>query len=103
MDIEVVHAGAELYEYDAAMIHAKLMTVDGMWAVFGSTNFDHRSFALNHEMNVAVLDRGLAEIIDQDFQQDLQESRRVTLDELRHRSVSTRIIDRLSWVARREG
>jgi cardiolipin synthase len=102
MDVEVVHAGAQLYEYDAAMIHAKLMTVDGMWTVFGSTNFDHRSFALNHEINVALLDRDLASRVDGDFREDLDSCRRVTLDELRHRSVSTRIIDRLSWVARRE-
>ena len=41
------------------MIHAKLMTVDGLWNVVGSTNFDHRSFALNDEVNLAVLDRSL--------------------------------------------
>ena len=39
----LLEAGAEIFEYQPAMIHAKLMTVDGQWNVVGSTNFDHRS------------------------------------------------------------
>ena len=50
----LLDAGAEIYDYQPAMIHAKLMTVDGQWSVVGSTNFDHRSFALNDEVNLAV-------------------------------------------------
>jgi cardiolipin synthase len=75
-------AGAEIYEYEPSMIHAKLMTVDGLWNVVGSTNFDHRSFALNDEVNLAVLDRELAATIEADFFDDLEHSRRLTLSEL---------------------
>ena len=64
------------------MIHAKLMTVDGLWNVVGSTNFDHRSFALNDEVNLAVLDRELAATIEADFFDDLEQSRSLTLSEL---------------------
>jgi cardiolipin synthase len=74
----LVHAGAEIFEYGPAMIHAKLMTVDGMWNVVGSTNFDHRSFALNDEVNLAVLDRQLAETIEADFFADLEQSRKLS-------------------------
>lgn len=70
----LLSAGAEIHEYVPAMIHAKLMTVDGLWSVVGSTNFDHRSFALNDEVNLAVLDRELAATIDKDFFDDLQQS-----------------------------
>ncbi len=63
----LIKAGAEIFEYQPAMIHAKVMTVDGVWSVLGSTNFDHRSFALNDEVNLAVLDKGLAKVIDGDF------------------------------------
>ena len=49
------------------MIHAKLMTVDGLWNVVGSTNFDHRSFALNDEVNLAVLDANLQQPSKQIF------------------------------------
>ncbi len=78
----LLQAGAEIYEYEPAMIHAKLMTVDSQWNVVGSTNFDHRSFALNDEVNLAVLDRELAATIEGDFFDDLEQSRRLTLSEL---------------------
>jgi cardiolipin synthase A/B len=70
----LLEAGAEIYEYEPSMIHAKLMTVDGLWSVVGSTNFDHRSFALNDEVNLAVLDRQLAATIEADFFDDLKQS-----------------------------
>jgi len=78
----LLQAGAEIYEYGPSMIHAKLMTVDGLWNVVGSTNFDHRSFALNDEVNLAVLDRQLAATIESDFFEDLEQCRRLNLSEL---------------------
>src|SRR5215510_5485256 len=41
--------GIQIFEYMAALMHAKTMVVDGVWASVGSTNFDNRSFALNEE------------------------------------------------------
>lgn len=70
-----------------AMIHAKLMTIDGLWSVVGSTNFDHQSFALNDEVNLAVRDRELAGVIDADLAEDLKVSRRLSEDSLRGRGV----------------
>jgi cardiolipin synthase len=83
---ELLRAGAEVYDYLPSMIHAKLMTVDEQWCVVGSTNFDHRSFALNDEVNMAVLDRELAAVIEADFAEDLKQSRRLTEAMLGHRS-----------------
>ena len=82
---ELLRAGAEVYDYLPSMIHAKLMTIDGLWSVVGSTNFDHRSFALNDEVNLAILDRDLTAIIDSDFIEDLNSSRRLTEDMLGRR------------------
>ena len=83
----LLEGGAEIFEFQPSMIHAKLMTVDQQWSVVGSTNFDHRSFALNDEVNLAVLDRQLAAVIEKDFAEDLQKSRPLTLAMLRQRSV----------------
>jgi cardiolipin synthase A/B len=82
----LIRAGAEIYDYMPSMIHAKLMTIDGQWSVIGSTNFDHRSFALNDEVNLAILDRDVAATIDSDFADDLKSSRRLTEDTLSRRS-----------------
>jgi cardiolipin synthase A/B len=99
---ELAKAGAEIYEYSPGMIHAKLMTVDGIWAVAGSTNFDHRSFALNDEVNIAFFDRAIAAHLADSFERDLGESRRLTPRRLEHASLSGRAAGWLSWVVRRE-
>jgi cardiolipin synthase len=78
----LLRAGAEIYEYQPSMIHAKLMVVDDVWCVFGSTNFDHRSFALNDEINVATLNRDLAASLRRNFEQDLRHSRKLTMEML---------------------
>jgi hypothetical protein len=52
-------AGAEVYEYQPSMIHAKVICVDDLWSVVGSTNFDNRSFGINDEGNLACAMRRL--------------------------------------------
>ena len=83
----LLEAGAEIFEYQPSMIHAKLMTIDEQWCVVGSTNFDHRSFALNDEVNLAVIDPQLAKVIEADFFDDLEKSRGLTLEMLRSRTL----------------
>ena len=85
-------AGAEIHEYQPAMIHAKVFIVDRLWCVVGSTNFDNRSFGLNDEVNLAVLDPHLAELLERDFAADLALSRAITLDEWRERSYAERAL-----------
>jgi cardiolipin synthase len=86
----LLQAGAEIFEYQPSMIHAKLMTVDGQWNVVGSTNFDHRSFALNDEVNVAAIDRKLAETLVDQFEDDLKQSKALTLEILESRKLISR-------------
>lgn len=77
----ILEAGAELYEYQPTMYHCKVLVVDGLWVSVGSTNFDNRSFRLNDEANLNVMDADFARRQTADFEQDLQKSRRVTLEE----------------------
>jgi cardiolipin synthase len=100
--VRLLKSGAEVYEYQPGMIHAKLMTIDGMWSVAGSTNFDHRSFALNDEVNIAVLDRDLAASLDKDFVNDVKRSIRRTVEMSKERSASVRLMDKLGELIRRE-
>ena len=87
----LLEAGAKIFEYQPAMIHAKIMVVDERWCVFGSTNFDHRSFALNDEINVAAIDRKLAETLVDQFEDDLKQSKLLTLEMLKSRRLSSRV------------
>ena len=88
----LLEAGAKIHEYQPTMIHAKVFIVDSLWAVVGSTNFDNRSFGLNDEVNLAVLEKGFAARLEADFAADLAQARPVTLEEWRGRSYAERIL-----------
>ena len=49
----------------AALLHAKTMVIDSIWATVGSTNLDRRSFALNEELNLVIYDAGVARRLEQ--------------------------------------
>lgn len=87
--------GIEIYEYQAALLHAKTMIVDGVWATVGSTNFDNRSFALNDELNVVLYDRAAVARLVSAFQSDVASARRVTYDAWQHRGLKTKLLERL--------
>ena len=99
---DLLKAGAEIYEYEPAMIHAKIMIVDDLWCVVGSTNFDQRSFGWNDEVNLAVMDPALASKLAANFQDDLARARRETLQEWEHRSVWERGMEWVGWIIARE-
>ena len=65
-------AGVKIYEYGPALLHAKTLVVDGRWVSIGSANLDNRSFALNNELNVVFVDRGIARQLITVFEQDLK-------------------------------
>jgi cardiolipin synthase len=90
--------GIEIYEYQPTMMHTKTLVVDGIWSMFGSANFDNRSLELNDELNVAVSSRTLAARLLQDFEQDLQRTRRIDLGEWRQRPWLDKVRERF-WSA----
>jgi cardiolipin synthase len=77
--------GIRIYEYNPSMIHNKALMVDDLWSVVGSTNFDYRSFSINDEVNLAVMDAGLTRRITQDFDRDLSQSTEITYREWREK------------------
>ncbi|HEX8889533.1 MAG TPA: cardiolipin synthase [Pyrinomonadaceae bacterium] len=99
---ELLKSGARIYEYEKAMIHAKILMIDGLWSVVGTTNFDNRSFGLNDEINLAARDEALTARLNEDFTRDLSESREVTYEEWRHRSIFERMHEILGWVLERQ-
>lgn len=82
---ELLAAGAEMYLYHQAMFHAKTMVVDRLLVTIGSANFDNRSFSINDEITLKVLDRQVAAEHQRIFERDLQGSRRLTREEFEHR------------------
>jgi cardiolipin synthase A/B len=73
----LLDAGYEVYEYAPTMMHVKAMVVDGVVSVIGSANFDNRSFELNDELTLAVVDPELAAALTRDFENDRRHSIRL--------------------------
>jgi cardiolipin synthase len=99
---QLLKAGAEVYEYQPAMIHAKILCIDDLWVVIGSTNFDNRSFGINDEVNLAVRDRAVAMRFERDMALDLDSSKRISLREWEHRPVTERATELMGMVFERQ-
>jgi cardiolipin synthase A/B len=92
----LLEAGVEIHEYQPTMFHVKVLVVDGLWSSVGSTNFDARSFSLNDEANLNVLDAAFAAEQQRIFEDDKRSARRITLEEWRERPRSERVRE---WLA----
>lgn len=98
----LLEGGIAIHEYQPAMMHAKVMIVDGVWSVVGSTNFDNRSFGLNDEVNVAILQRELAGRLEADFGADLANASAVRIDDWRRRAFIERAFAAVARVLERQ-
>jgi cardiolipin synthase len=76
------------------------MVVDDGWVSVGSTNFDNRSFRLNDEANLNVLDPVVAAEQAAIFEADKAKSRRMTLEGWRRRPLGEKIQERLAGLLR---
>jgi cardiolipin synthase len=99
---ELLKNGVCISEYQPSMIHVKALIVDGVWSVIGSTNFDNRSFGLNDEVNLAAADRGLARRLEEDFANDLSQSKVITYEMWQRRPLKERLIEALGTLIERQ-
>lgn len=52
----LLRCGVRFLRFTGGLLHAKTLTVDDSFGLFGSANFDVRSFHLNFEINVSLFD-----------------------------------------------
>lgn len=67
----LLEAGAQIYKYEGAFVHAKTLLVDDGIATVGSANMDIRSFHLNYEQNAFVYGEEFAASLATQFETDL--------------------------------
>jgi len=58
----LLEAGVRVLRRPGAFLHAKVLVIDGVWALVGSSNVDPRSFFLNYELNLGVTGEAVAGI-----------------------------------------
>ena len=92
----MLQAGIEIAEFQPTMYHVQGLVVDGVFSSVGSTNFDNRSFRLNDEANLNVLNRDFGAIQRRVFDQDWALARRITLAEWQERPWTERLLERVA-------
>jgi cardiolipin synthase len=97
---DLLRAGVEFYEYQPTMYHCKLMVVDGRWSSIGSANVDNRSFRLNSEANLNVLDAAFAAEQVRIFEEDLTKCKRVTYEMWANRPGGEKLREKLAALLR---
>lgn len=98
----ILDSEIELWHYDKTFAHQKVMVVDRRWSHVGSTNFDHRSLMINHEVSVGIIDPDVAGELVAAFEEDLQHSSRVTRDTWQRRPLVKRAFDRAAFLIREQ-
>jgi len=99
---ELLEAGVRIHEYKPAMTHAKVLIVDELWTVLGTTNLDNRSFEHNDEINIAMRDPHVAARLLQDYEQDLHDSEEVTFERWTRRPLWEKIVGPFVWILERQ-
>ena len=72
---EMLNAGVRIFCFQRTLIHQKIMIIDGIWSHVGSTNLDSRSFDINEEAGVGIIDEGIAAELKAAFEDDLKSLR----------------------------
>lgn len=98
---DLVDGGVEVWNFQPSMLHAKVLTVDGVLSVVGSSNFNRRSMDHDEEIALAVLDADVTAVLDGHFDQDLERSVPIDLERWRNRSAPQKAMERVVRPARR--
>jgi len=99
---ELLEAKIAIHEYQPTMLHTKVVIVDSHFLSVGSTNLDDRSFRLNDETNLNLLDDELAREQVAVFQEDLRASHRVSLEEWQGRPAQEKFSEWMAGLLRRQ-
>ena len=94
----LLQLGVKIWEYKPTLLHQKIMVVDGVWSCVGSTNFDDRSFQLNDEISMGVVDPAIAAGLRAAFANDLRHASQRTYEQWHHRPLWHKLIDQLAYL-----
>ena len=92
---ELMEAGVQIYEYTPGFIHAKVFVSDNDTATVGMINLDYRSLYHHFENGVFVYNNQVVWDIEKDFQETLEKCEKVSLTNLRSRSLIEQIVGKI--------
>ncbi|MFD9127666.1 phosphatidylserine/phosphatidylglycerophosphate/cardiolipin synthase family protein [Kitasatospora sp. NPDC059571] len=90
---QMAGCGISVWQYAPTMMHAKILTVDGVAAVIGSANFNRRSLDHDEEVVLAVVDEEFTARLDRHFDEDLARSEPLAAARWRRRGPVRRVLE----------
>jgi cardiolipin synthase len=96
---ELLTHGIRIFEHQKTLIHQKILIIDGLWSHVGSTNLDDRSFDINEEAGVGLVDAGIAAQLKAAFEADLKSCVEIDLPAWKQRQTPWhRAFDKLCYM-----
>lgn len=90
----MLKANIQIAEYSPSMYHCKILIIDHLFVSVGSTNFDNRSFRLNDEANLNIMDKKFAQELIDAFNDDWEKSHLITLKEWSQRPWQEKLLEK---------
>ncbi|WP_329543091.1 phospholipase D-like domain-containing protein [Streptomyces sp. NBC_01358] len=87
---DLIACGVKIYQYQPTMLHAKVITVDRVASLVGSTNFNRRSLDHDEEVMLAVMDCDFTAALDGHFDEDKKKSVLIERARWKRRSIVQR-------------
>ena len=94
---KLMRNGVRLFEYPHTLLHQKVMTIDGIYSVVGSCNFDDRSFETNDEITVGILGAETAERLDRIFERYVKRAEEIDLEKWAKRGFWHKLKDHAAY------
>jgi cardiolipin synthase len=98
----LLDANIDLWYYQQTMLHAKIITIDGVLSCIGSANFNHRSMLKDDEVNVVILDEKVTQELNTHFSEDLEYCSKVEKGRWKKRSLLKRLTENLTQLFTRQ-
>ncbi len=96
---ELLACGARIHEFRNYLLHAKNVSIDGNLGIIGSSNVDLRSFQLNEEVSLLLLDRASVASLETIQRTYLKSSDHLDLEEWRRRGRLVMFAENLARLA----
>jgi cardiolipin synthase len=90
----LLEAGVSISTFDVSMMHAKVITVDGVVATVGSANMNRRSTQFDEEANIVIFDPEIVAELDHHLDDDHRRSSEIDPADWADRSVWQRTAEK---------
>jgi cardiolipin synthase len=88
---ELLEKGCHIFRSHPKFDHSKLLIVDDDYASIGSANWDARSFRLNFELNIGVIDKAFVSELIEFFEHKKQNAQLVDIETVKRQNLLKKI------------